>query len=70
MEIASCNDAIRQVKVDPAVQGHVFAMRGAIASDKEIRQSGQQDISERDEEILCAEIDSVHGWDSNLSAQT
>jgi hypothetical protein len=24
--------------------------------------SGQQDVSERDEEILCNEIDPIHGW--------
>ena len=29
--ITSCSNAIWQVKVEPAVQGRVFAMRGAIA---------------------------------------
>jgi len=29
--------------------------------------SGQQEISERDEEILCNEIDPVHGWGSKSS---
>lgn len=32
-----------------------------------IGESGQQDISERDEDILRAEIDSVRGWNSNSS---
>jgi hypothetical protein len=27
--------------------------------------SGQQDVSERDEEILCNEIDPVYGWSSS-----
>jgi hypothetical protein len=29
--------------------------------------SGQQDISDRDEEILSSEIDPVYGWSSKLS---
>ena len=46
------------------VDNHSASFLAAIAG---LGNSGQQDISERDEEILRNEIDPVHGWGSKPS---
>lgn len=38
-----------------------------LASITGLGQSGQTDVSERDEEILSNEVDPIHGWGSNSS---
>jgi hypothetical protein len=43
-------------------EGQVMNASAFLLSIAKLGKSGQEDIAERDEEILASEIDSVRGW--------
>ena len=65
VELASFLDYLRYKSAqNREINNHSASFLSAVAS---LGNSGQQDISERDEEILHHEIDPVRGWGSNPS---
>lgn len=68
LELASFLDYLRYKTTSQKVttndqSSFLFSVTG-------IGQSGQQNVSARDEEILRTEIDPVYGWGSNQSTET
>jgi hypothetical protein len=64
-ELASFLDYLRYKSAQSReLDNHSSSFLAAVAG---LGNSGQQDISERDEEILRNEIDPVRGWSSNPS---
>jgi hypothetical protein len=65
VELASFLDYLRYKSAQRReLDNHSASFLAAVAG---LGNSGQQDISERDEEILRNEIDPVRGWSSNPS---
>jgi len=65
VELASFLDYLRYKSAQRReIDNHSASFLAAVAS---LGNSGQQDVSERDEEILRHEIDSIRGWDSKPS---
>ena len=60
-ELASFLNYLRYKSAQQEVDNHSTSFLAAVAG---LGNSGQQDISERDEEILRNEIDPVRGWGS------
>ncbi len=65
VELASFLEYLRYKSVQHSeINNHSASFLSAVAG---LGNSGQQDISERDEEILRNEIDSIRGWASEPS---